>query len=128
MRKNIQFLGVLLLLLLVAFGIHVAVRASINQPIFEYQIISAYAVNFALASIILFLVERNMRDGSAKGGFIFFAGSLLKFIVFFVVFYPEYNADDNLQTREFTTFFIPYAICLISEVYYLGKELNNQST
>ena len=54
------------------------------------------------------------------------AGSGLKFLLFFLLFYPSYKADGNMSTLEFISFFIPYAICLILEVSYLSKELNNQ--
>jgi hypothetical protein len=32
-----------------------------------------------------------------------------------------------MQTTEFAAFFVPYALCLIFEVIYLSKQLNNQS-
>ena len=126
MRKNLKFLGVLLGVLSLVFSIHLWVLDAQEKTLFGNKIVLAYLVNYALAMIILFFVERNMRDGSAKGGFIFFAGSLLKFVVFFLVFYPSYSEDGGMQTIEFTTFFVPYAICLILEVYYLAKQLNNQ--
>lgn len=127
MQRNFQFLAILLLALLLVFGVHIFVLNVQEYPLFDNKIIRSYAVNFVLAGVILFFVERNMKDGSAKGGFIFFAGSLLKFLVFFIVFYPSYTADGKMETIEFTTFFVPYALCLILEVYHLGKQLNNQS-
>ena len=63
----------------------------------------------------------------SQAGFIFMAGSGLKFLFFFLLFYPEYNSDGEMQTIEFVTFFVPYAVCLILEVIYLSKQLNNQS-
>ena len=38
-------------------------------------------------------------------GFLFLGGSMLKFLFFFIVFYPFYNADGNMETLEFTIFF-----------------------
>ena len=55
------------------------------------------------------------------------AGSGLKFVVFFILFYPEYQRDGTMQTSEFTAFFVPYALCLVIEVFYLSKQLNNQT-
>lgn len=127
MKDSRTFLLLLLGVLLLAFGLHLLALHAKLLPLFDHKIVLAYIVNFVLAAIILFLVERNMKDGSAKGGFIFFAGSLLKFAVFFLVFQPSYKADGKMETIEFITFFVPYAVCLILEVYYLSKQLNNQS-
>jgi len=83
-------------------------------------------VNYLLAAVVLIVVEKTLSKNSAQAGFVFMAGSALKFLVFFLVFYPIYKADDEMQAVEFTAFFIPYAVCLITEVIYLSKQLNNQ--
>ncbi|MBX2828984.1 MAG: hypothetical protein KTR22_12535 [Flavobacteriaceae bacterium] len=128
MNANLKFLGTLLAVLAVTFGIHVLALDAAQKPLWEHKIVLAYAVNFVLAAIILFLVLKNIKSGSAQAGFIFFGGSLLKFLVFFLVFQPVYKADGEMQTIEFATFFLPYAICLVLEVFYLSKVLNNQSS
>lgn len=128
MNKSIQFLVVLLAILGGTFVLHTLALQAQELPMFDHKIVLAYSINFVLAVLILILVQRNMTEGSAKGGFIFFLGSGLKFLVFFLVFYPSYKADGETQTIEFITFFVPYAICLILEVYYLSKQLNNQSS
>jgi hypothetical protein len=83
-------------------------------------------VNYLLAAVVLIVVEKTLNKNSAQAGFVFMAGSALKFLVFFLVFYPIYKADDEMQAVEFAAFFIPYSICLIAEVIYLSKQLNNQ--
>ncbi|GAB5400706.1 MAG: hypothetical protein Aureis2KO_22910 [Aureisphaera sp.] len=128
MKANLKFLITLLWVLIVAFGIHILSLDAAQKPLWDHKIVIAYITNFALAAIILFLVLKNVKPGSAQAGFIFFGGSLLKFLVFFLVFQPSYKADGKMQTIEFATFFIPYAICLVMEVYYLSKVLNNQSS
>ncbi len=127
MNKNIKFLATLMGTLAIVFGIHLLALDAQDKPLFSHKIILAYVVNFVLAAIILFLVQRNMKENSAQAGFIFFAGSLLKFMVFFLVFHPSYKENGSMETIEFITFFVPYAVCLILEVYYLSKQLNNQS-
>ena len=96
-------------------------------PLFSDRIILSYGVNFLLAGCIYVLIQQTLKKNGTYAGFIFMAGSALKFLVFFVVFYPFYNQDDVMQKTEFTAFFIPYAVCLIMEVAYLSKQLNNQS-
>ena len=55
------------------------------------------------------------------------AGSFVKFIIFFLVFYPIFQQDEMMQTSEFAAFFVPYAVCLAIEVVVLSKQLNNQT-
>lgn len=126
MVKSFKFLAILAGILIAVFFIHLGVLTYLNLPLFENKILLSYIVNFVLAGIILFVMRRALNKKSSQAGFIFMAGSGLKFIVFFVVFYPFYNADDNMQTIEFVTFFVPYAVCLALEVGYLSKQLNNQ--
>lgn len=80
-----------------------------------------------MAIIILAFVQKSLSKESAQGGFIFMAGSALKFIVFFIFFYPDFKSDNHMATVEFASFFVPYAVCLTLEVTYLSKQLNNQS-
>lgn len=121
-----RFLGILFVCLLFAFGIHLLALDAMEQPLWGHRIVLAYLINYILAGLVLLLVERSMRTESAQAGFMFLAGSALKFIVFFLVFYPVYKRDDVLETAEFITFFVPYGLCLILEVIYLSKRLNNQ--
>lgn len=127
-RKSIIFLSILLAALAITFGIHLGVLTFLEKPLFENMIVLSYLVNFILAAVILFFVERSIKKESSQTGFIFIAGSALKFLVYFLVFNPVYKADGEMQSIEFTTFFVPYAICLTLEVIYLSKQLNNQTS
>tara|TARA_R110000787_G_scaffold109035_2_gene217525 strand:+ start:11252 stop:11641 length:390 start_codon:yes stop_codon:yes gene_type:complete len=127
-RKSLLFLTLLAVLLILIFGTHVFILHYTNNALFGNQIVASYLINFVLAVIVLLVVEKTLNKNSAQAGFVFMAGSALKFLVFFLVFYPTYKEDGNMETIEFTAFFIPYAICLIAEVIYLSKQLNNQST
>ncbi len=127
MPKTLKFLTLLFLALVVTFSIHLGTLFSIKLPLFSDRIILSYGVNFLLAGCIYVLIQQTLKKNGTYAGFIFMAGSALKFLVFFVVFYPFYNQDDVMQKTEFTAFFIPYAVCLILEVAYLSKQLNNQS-
>lgn len=125
--KTLRFLILLLLALVITFGIHIGVLFVLKSPLFSDRIVLSYGVNFLLATIIYLIIQQTLKKNGAQAGFIFMAGSALKFIVFFSVFYPFYNQDDVMQKTEFTAFFTPYAVCLIMEVAYLSKQLNNQS-
>ena len=124
--KTLKFLTILLLALAITFGIHIGVLFALELPLFSDRIVLSYGVNFLLATFIYLIIQQTLKKNGTQAGFIFMAGSALKFIVFFSVFYPFYNQDDVMQKTEFTAFFIPYAVCLIMEVAYLSKQLNNQ--
>ena len=128
MRTISLYLLKLFLTLILVFALHLATLHFLNKPLFENLIVLSYVINFILAAIVLMVIEKTMNSKSAQAGFIFMAGSGLKFLVFFIVFYPSYRADNKMQTVEFTTFFIPYALSLIADVIYLSKQLNNQTS
>jgi len=125
---NIKFFIKYFLAIVSVFVIHISTLYFLKKPIFDNLIILSYVVNFLLAIIVLVIVEKTMNSKSAQSGFVFMAGSALKFLVFFLVFYPTYKEDGAMKTIEFTTFFIPYALCLIIDVFYLSKQLNNQTS
>lgn len=125
MDKSIyRFTLGLFLILLIAFGIHLLTLNVIKLPLFDNKIILAYLVNFTIALatfIALFKLKEKMKN---QLGFLFIAASFLKFIVFFLVFYPDYSSDQKMSTLEFSSFFIPYFISLVIEVFALTKMLN----
>ncbi|WP_104735066.1 DUF6168 family protein [Hanstruepera ponticola] len=125
MTQNIlKFSGILALLMLVVFAIHLSVLLFIDLPLFDNRIISAYIVNFVLAIIIYLAMLLLKHKYQSQLGFIFMFGSFLKFIVFFIVFYPFYKADNTITKMEFAAFFVPYVVCLIIETTSLSKWLN----
>lgn len=128
MRAILLYLVKLFFALIVVLSLHLAILYFLKKPLFENMIVMSYVINFILASVILVVIEKTMQKKSEQAGFIFMAGSGLKFLVFFIVFYPSYRADGTMQTIEFITFFIPYALCLIADVLYLSKQLNNQTS
>jgi len=122
-----RYLLKLFVALIIVFLLHIGVLYFLKMPLFENKLILSYVVNFIMATVILLIVEKTLHKKSAQSGFIFMAGSGLKFLVFFLVFYPSYKRDGALERAEFIAFFIPYALCLIIDVIYLSKRLNNQS-
>lgn len=126
MPKTLKFLNILLAALAITFSMHVGVLFVMGFPLFSDKILLSYGVNFLMAGIIFWVIQQTLKKKGTQAGFIFMAGSAVKFIVFFAVFYPFYQQDDIMQKTEFAAFFTPYAVCLILEVAYLSKQLNNQ--
>ncbi|MCB0467811.1 MAG: hypothetical protein KDC64_06315 [Aequorivita sp.] len=125
-KATIKFLALLLLVILVAFAVHLFILQNMGLPIFADKIVLSYLLNYILAATILIFIQSKFNKKSSQTGFIFLAGSGLKFLVFFLVFYPFYREDGTMATSEFAAFFVPYAICLFLEVAFLSKQLNNQ--
>ena len=114
----------LVLLSLLVFCLHILVLYVIGFPLFEHMIVLAYLLNMVLALIIfsaLYGYRVKYRD---QIGFLFLGGSMLKFLFFFIVFYPFYNADGNMESLEFTSFFVPYFVCLLLETLFTARMLN----
>jgi FtsH-binding integral membrane protein len=127
-KESIAFLARLFFILILVFGVHVAVLHFQKHLLFDNKIVLAYAINFVLAGVVLYLIERVIKTKSSQAGLIFLVGSGLKFRCFFIIFTPTYKADGAVTTSEFTAFFVPYLVCLILEVLYLSKQLNNQTS
>ncbi|MCW9041083.1 MAG: hypothetical protein OQJ69_00570 [Flavobacteriales bacterium] len=50
--------------------------------------------------------------------------SMLKFVVFFIFFHPDYHEDGNVDKLEFSAFFTPYVVSLFLEIIVLIRLLN----
>lgn len=122
----ISFCLKLLAALIIIFGVHYAVLNYLNKPPLDNYIIAAYVTNYILAVAIycaLYFLRNKYLD---LLGFIFMAGSLLKFATFLIFFYPSYKEDGIILRQETMSFLIPYITCLIFETFYLVKLLNKE--
>ncbi len=119
-----NFFVLLTLSILVVFGLHLFFLHSNKYPLFENKILLSYFLNFFLAIAIYVLIYSLRTKLKNYLGFLFIGGSFLKFILFFILFYPFYLADETISILEFSSFFVPYLICLITETYALANLLN----
>jgi len=109
--------------LLLVFILHVFYLKTKNLPLFENKLVAAYTINFLAAIVIyisLFLLRNKFKE---QLGFLYMGGSFLKFILFFIFFYPSYKLDGQMSSLEFGAFFIPYVISLIFETLGVIKFL-----
>ena len=105
--SSIRFLGLLFATLLLFFIVHIGVLYFLEAPLFQNRIILSYIVNYLLASGLLYFVQSNFNKQASNTAFIFLLGSAIKFVVFFILFYPHYSADSQMQTTEFAAFLDP---------------------
>jgi len=106
-------------------GLHLFILHSLSYPLWEDRILLSYIINFLLAFLILFTIFSLRNTFREQLGFIFMGGSLLKFLFFFLLFYPVYKADGEASGYEFAAFFVPYLTCLLIEFPDLIKILRN---
>lgn len=120
----VNFFLHLTIALVVVFILHTLILSYFEKPVFANKIILAYFLNFIVAITIfltLYFLRNRFKD---QLGFLFLAGSFLKFLVFFIFFYPSYINDGSTSKLEFFAFFTPYVISLITETLALIKLLN----
>lgn len=115
----------LCLVLGIAFGIHTRLRVSNELNPVGDLLIWSYLTNLLLAfGIVVFIFSLRNRM-KTQLGFLFIAGSLLKFLVFFIFFYPVFTSDEVISQGEFSSFFVPYFLALIVETYFAAILLRN---
>ena len=116
-----KFKLLLFLVMVVTGGIHFAVKNQMGTVQFPY-FITCYFVNYAVTAAGFALLLWAEAKQKMAMGYVFFASSTLKFIVYFIVISPMVTEGK----AQFLTFFIPYAVALILEVQQTIKRLNNQ--
>ncbi|MCJ7467314.1 MAG: DUF6168 family protein [Maribacter sp.] len=124
-RPILNFTLVLFGILGLAFLAHSTLLDKFGFPPFGNKIVLSYLINAVLALIIyssLFVFRNRLKNYI---GFLFMGGSFLKFIFFFLLFYPGYSADGVMDKMEFAGFFVPYAISLVIETVFTAQMLKN---
>ena len=119
-----EFSARMLVFLSAAFAIHIFVNTLMSVPVFQHQILASYVINTTLAIGIFWGLTSLKKKYNKQIGFLFLASSIVKFLVFFLILYGPYKADGEIVLLEFTSFFIPYTICLALETFFLSKHLN----
>ena len=114
----------LFLVLVVVFLIHIGILNFLELPLFDNKNVLSYVINYLLAAVIFTAIYRLKEKQKDNLGFLFIGGSFIKFLVFFLLFYPFFKADENIDKLEFSSFFVPYIVCLVIETTSLSKFLN----
>jgi hypothetical protein len=117
------FILISLVLLSITFYIH----SGFVDALDETTMIKSYGVNLILGIIVFGVIDFLKKTQTNILGFIFLAGSLFKFLIYFVYIYPLLIESGELTKVKFFVFFIPYSICLVVEITFLVRLLNNES-
>ena len=120
-----RYFLMLTLALGVSFPLHSWARERSGLPLFGDMLPISYLVNYILAFAIVWLLFKFRKKIRQQIGFLFIAGSLLKFAVFFAAFYPAFRADGTISRGEFASFFVPYLMALVLETLFTAKLLRD---
>jgi len=118
-----RFLLTSLILLSLSLYIHSGYVSSLD----ETTMFKSYGVNLILGIIVFVVIEFLKKSQTNSIGFIFLAGSMFKFLIYFVYIYPLLIESGELTKPKFFVFFIPYSICLIVEIIFLVRLMNNET-
>jgi hypothetical protein len=122
-----KFSLILTLSVILVFAVHLGFLRFIEYPLWGHYILLSYIFNLFTALFFYFGIAYVSKKDQAQTGFIYLLFIGLKFLLFFVLLYPFFNADDVIQLQEFITFFIPYASCVFILIRQLTKFLNPSS-
>lgn len=112
--------------MMLGFGAHSLVlermAASTLNPLWAY-----YALNYALGAATVVVFLRLSRKKAHLLGFAFMGTSILKLILFLVLFFEAImQQQPELKRQEFVHFFVPYGLGLLTEVLFLVRHMNKQ--
>ena len=85
-----------------------------------------YGLNYVLATLIFFAVLVTHKKNTMLVGFMFLGGSVLKFIFFFLLIYPDFKDDGFVDRDELSLFFVPYLISLFAMTYAASRVLRRK--
>tara|TARA_B100000900_G_scaffold328679_1_gene288979 strand:+ start:7218 stop:7598 length:381 start_codon:yes stop_codon:yes gene_type:complete len=115
-----RFSTFLTLLLLIVFSTH----TFLTSPA---ELFLGYIFNYLITIISflwLLLISKKKRETL---GFVFMVISGVKFLFFFLIYKPL-SIPATEKKALFLSFYVPYAICSIYEVYILVKLMNQKNT
>ncbi len=117
MSPTFKFIISIAISLALAFGVHLIILYNLNFLLFDNLIIPAYLINLFVAIGIYLGLYHFKKKYKELLGFLYLGGSFIKFIIFFIVFYPSYKLDGEMDSLEFAAFFVPYSISLFIETF-----------
>jgi len=120
LRLPLLFYVVLIMSGAAAFFLH----SQLSYLSFSGILGRAYLVNNFLAALVFSVLLRLRNRHTEKLGFVFLAGTGLKFLAFFLFIYPTFHLDGELSRNEFVIFFVPYALSTTVEIVFLAAILN----
>lgn len=125
-RYFLKFCFILLIILSGSYLIHYLVLEKVNYQYDSSLLLISYFTNYLLAALIFLIIDKVRHKHLSIIGYVFLGGSLFKFIIYFSIIRPLLKGGHELEKPVFFFFFLPYLICLVIEVLFLIKLLNQK--
>lgn len=87
-------------------------------------LIKSYIVNILIAIVSLILLGLGIHKKKYNLTSIYLLTVVIKLLVYFFYFNPKFRSDKIVTKEEFLMFFIPYLLCLCSEIYLLSRRFS----
>ena len=121
----IKFTVLLSASLLIVFYLHLGYNYLSDNYLYSNKIIESYFLNFFMAFISYLVLFFSIKKYVSSLGFIFMITSVVKFLVFYILFHSHYSLNENIDLQEFLTIMIPYTTSIINEIHALSKILKD---
>ncbi len=121
----IKFTVLLSASLLIVFYLHLGYNYLSDNYLYSNKIIESYFLNFFMAFISYLVLFFSIKKYVSSLGFIFMITSVVKFLVFYILFHSHYSLNENIDLQEFLTIMIPYSTSIINEIHALSKILKD---
>lgn len=101
----------------------------LHQKLYNtFLLTESYLYNALIACVVVTLVLIFQKRHKDYIAFYFFLGTTIKFLVFFLVIYPEYKkGGDQLDKVLLIAFFLPYFLTLVIETATLIYLVNTSN-
>lgn len=119
MKKNLFVVFILFVSMCLAYMVHLQFISS--QKDF---LIKSYIVNILIAIVSLILLGLGINKRKYNLTSIYLLTVLVKLFVYFFYFDPKFRSDKIVTKEEFLIFFVPYLLCLCSEIYLLSRRFS----
>lgn len=86
--------------------------------------VSLYVGFYLFAAFVLGLLLYYFEKTSHYIGFLYLLTSALKFALFYLLSWPVFMEDNQIEITEKISFLLPYFLALIMETYILVSKLN----
>ncbi len=116
-----------MVLLLTSFAVHALSQQKLFNDLYANHLILSYSLQMILAVAtytLLMVLHKKHKD---KLGFIYITGSILKFIIAYVVLRPVFNDDGQISRPEFLALFIPYLLALAFNTWAMQSLLKENN-
>ena len=119
MKKNLFVAFILFVSMCFVYIVHL--EFIFNKKEF---LIKSYIINILIAIVSLILLGIGLHKKKYNLTSIYLLTVVIKLFVYFIYFDPKFRSDKIVTKEEFLMFFIPYLLCLCSEIYLLSRRFS----